>query len=275
MTITRIPMRMMTFAATALMLAVAAAPATAQVQSRSTDFSWSGKINPGRWLYLRNVNGSIKVERGTSDRVEVTAVKQWRRGDPDEVRIETRKVGAGDGDVVICALWNEEAECDERGYSSNDDRRSRGRSNDTSVEFRVKLPAGVKILAATVNGSVRVDGATEEVRAGTVNGAVEATSTGGPVNASTVNGDIDVRMARLGTGDLHYSTVNGTITIEVPAELDAELDMRTVNGRLNADFPITVQGRINPRHLRATIGKGGRRLALSTVNGSVNIRKIP
>ena len=80
-------------------------------------------------------------------------------------------------------------------------------------------------------------------------------------------------MRELGTGDLEYSTVNGSIEIEVPANLDADLDMRTVNGSLTADFPITVQGRVNPRRMRATIGKGGRRLRLETVNGSVELRK--
>lgn len=260
--------------ALALLLAVVAGLVAAPLaaQDRAADFSWSGKIPAGRWLYLRNINGSINVERGTGERVEVTAVKHWRRGDPDDVRIETRKLGAADGDILICALWQEDAECDEDGYRSRGNRNNR---NDTSVEFRIKLPAGVRISLHTVNGSVRVDGATDEVRAGTVNGTVEAASTGGPVTASTVNGDVDVRMTKLGTGDLRYSTVNGSITIEVPGDLDADLDMRTVNGRLNADFPITVQGRINPRHLRATIGKGGRRLALSTVNGSVNLRRNP
>ena len=80
-------------------------------------------------------------------------------------------------------------------------------------------------------------------------------------------------MRELGTGDLEYSTVNGSITIVVPDNLDADLDMRTVNGSLSADFPITLTGRVNPRHLRATIGKGGRRIKFSTVNGSIDIKK--
>jgi hypothetical protein len=49
--------------------------------------------------------------------------------------------------------------------------------------------------------------------------------------------------------------------------------MRTVNGRVSSDFPLTLSGRINPRHIRATVGKGGRRLRFSTVNGSVDLRK--
>ena len=248
--------------------------AGAQERSSDRDFSWDGRITNGRWLYVRNLNGSIRVERATGERAEVTAVKRARRGNPEDVRIETKRLGGDDGDVIICAFWNENASCDEDGYRSRGDHNNwRGRDNDTSVEFTVKLPAGVRLGVSTVNGGVSVSGATSEVNASTVNGRVSAMSSGGPVNASTVNGDIDVRMRELGTGDLEYSTVNGSIEIEVPANLDADLDMRTVNGSLSADFPITLQGRVNPRRIRATLGKGGRRLRLETVNGSVELRK--
>jgi hypothetical protein len=258
----------------ALALTMAASAAGAQQRESDRDFSWDGRVTSGRWLYVRNLNGSIRVERATGDRAEVTAVKRWRRGNPEDVRIETRRLGGDDGDVIICAFWTENASCDEDGYRSRGNDNWRGRNdNDTSVEFTVRLPAGVRLGVSTVNGGVRVDGATSEVRASTVNGRVSAMSTGGPVNASTVNGDIDVRMRELGTGDLEYSTVNGSIEIEVPANLDADVDMRTVNGSLSADFPITLQGRVNPRRLRATIGKGGRRIRLETVNGSVELRK--
>jgi hypothetical protein len=249
--------------------------AGAQQRSNDRDFSWDGRITNGHWLYVRDLNGSIRVERATGDRAEVTAVKRYRRGNPEDVRIETRRLGGDDGDVIICAFWAENASCDEDGYRSHDDNnwRNRNNNNDTSVEFTIKLPPGVRLGVSTVNGGVTVNGATSEVRASTVNGRVSAMSSGGPVNASTVNGDIDVRMRELGTGDLEYSTVNGSIEIEVPANLDADLDMRTVNGSLSADFPITLQGRVNPRRMRATIGKGGRRLRLETVNGSVELRK--
>ena len=258
------------FAATAF---VGSSDASAQQRSNDRDFSWDGRITNGRWLYVRDLNGSIRVERATGDRAEVTAIKRYRRGNPEDVRIETRRLGGDDGDVIICAFWTENATCDEDGYRSHSDNHWRNRDNDTSVEFTVKLPPGVRLGVSTVNGGVTVNGATSEVRASTVNGRVSAMSSGGPVNASTVNGDIDVRMRELGTGDLEYSTVNGSIEIEVPANLDADLDMRTVNGSLSADFPITLQGRVNPRRMRATIGKGGRRLRLETVNGSVELRK--
>jgi hypothetical protein len=50
--------------------------------------------------------------------------------------------------------------------------------------------------------------------------------------------------------------------------------METVNGSLQSDFPITMQGRFNPRHLRAKIGEGGPTVRLRTVNGSVELKKL-
>ena len=250
-------------------------PALSQERSRERDaFNWTGQIPAGRWIQVRNLNGEIRVEPSTSNRVEVTATKSWRRGDPADVRIEVKKYGPGEQDVVICALWSEESYCDQDGYRHRNSGRNR-RDNDVSVEFRVRVPRGVRIGAHSVNGDVTVEGATAEVKVGTVNGSVEATSTGGPVAASTVNGSVVARMGRLtGTEDLSYSTVNGSIQVEFDGELtDADVEMSTVNGRFEINFPITLQGRLNPRHLRTRLGNGGRRIKLSTVNGNVELRR--
>jgi hypothetical protein len=257
--------------ASVLLLAVTTTAAPAQERGGSTDFNWEGRIPRGRWLYVRNLNGGIRVEKATGDRVEVTGEKRARRGNPDDVRIEMRKIG--NEDVIICALWNDNTDCDEDGYRTRNDGWRNRRGDEISVEFTVRLPEGVKLVTSSVNGSLRIDGASSEVQASTVNGGITASSSGGPVHASTVNGNIDVRMRDLGTEDLDFETVNGSIEVAVPDQLDAELVMRTVNGRVSSDFPLTLSGRINPRHIRATIGKGGRRISFSTVNGSVELRK--
>ena len=260
---------------TALALITTAPALPAQERSRETDaFRWAGQIPAGRWIYVRNLNGEIRVEPSTGNQVEVTAMKSWRRGDPGDVRIEVKKYGPGEQDVIICALWSEDSYCDEEGYRHRNSGRNR-RDNDVSVEFRVRVPRGVKIGAGSVNGSVTVAGATSEVKVGTVNGSVEATSSGGPVEASTVNGSIVARMGRLtGNEDLNYSTVNGSIQVEFDGELtDADVEMSTVNGRFEINFPITIQGRLNPRHLRTRLGNGGRRIKLTTVNGNVELRR--
>jgi hypothetical protein len=257
-----------------------ASSVAAQGTATDRDFRWTGQVASGRWVYARNLNGSVRVERASGSQLEVTAVKRYRRGNPEDVRIEVTRVGSGEGDVLVCALWRDVTEdCDEQGYRTYDRRRNRDRDrwrdddDDVSLEITVRVPEGVKIDVSSINGGLDITGATSVVEAHTVNGGIEARSTGGPVNASTVNGEIDVRMGATGSGNLDFSTTNGSITVTVPDGLNADISMRTVNGSVGSDFPMTVNGRINPRRISATIGRGGMRIDLSTVNGSIDLRK--
>jgi len=262
-----------------LLASAVAVPSAAIAQERASDrdFRWDGPLASGRWAYVRNLNGSVRVERASGSRLEVSAVKRWRRGNPEDVRVEVTRVGSGDGDVLVCAIWRDVTEdCDEQGYRTRDRRRSRwdrDNDDDVSLEITVRVPEGVKVDVSSINGGLDISGATSVVEAHTVNGGIDARSSGGPVSASTVNGDIDVRMGAIGTGNLGFSTTNGSIEVTVPDGLNAEVTMRTVNGSVGSDFPMTVNGRISPRRIAATIGRGGMRIELTTVNGSIDLRR--
>jgi hypothetical protein len=266
-------------AATALATAIAtlaASPWRADAQGRDRErereanaFSWSGAVPAGSRVIVHNVNGPIRVERAAGDRVDVTADKSWRTGDPDDVRIEQRKVG---DDLVVCALWHRDARCEPDGIRGG--RSGWNNRTDVSVHFTVRVPDGVRVEVHTVNGELTVTGATGEVRATTVNGGIEARSTGGPVRAKTVNGGIRVAMGRLTGGqEASYETVNGAITLELGSGVGAEVDLSVVNGRISTDLPLSVTGTVSPRRLRATIGDGGARIRASTVNGGITIRR--
>ncbi|MDB4878508.1 MAG: hypothetical protein JWM41_4954 [Gemmatimonadetes bacterium] len=257
------------------LLATIALPAAGQQRQTGDTFNWTGRIPAGRWIRIQNLNGAITVGQASGDNVEVTATKHWRRGDPSAVRFETTKVGPGSESVLICALWGDTSSCDERGYRSHDDRRSRNNNNDVSVEFRVLVPKGVKVAVNTVNGAVMVDGTTSDVDAGTVNGELEVTTGGGRVNASNVNGGIRARLGRVDTdANMEFTTVNGSVAVEFGGDFNGDLEMATVNGSLNTNFEMTVRGRLEPHHLRTHVGRpGGPRIRLETVNGSVELRK--
>ena len=242
------------------------------------DFTWSGNVSRGNWVRTRNLNGAVAIEQGTGDRVEITAIKKASRGgDTSLVKVEVRQAAAG-GDVIVCALWENRGTCDEDGYKSGH-RNNRWDDDDdsrhVSVEFRVKVPAGVRLDASTVNGRIDITGATSEVRASTVNGGITASSSGGPVRASTVNGSIDVRMGAFsGNEELSYSTVNGSVKVRLPENVNADIELSTVNGSLESAFPITMQGRMDRHNIRARLGTGGPRLTFRTVNGSVELLKL-
>ncbi|MEJ7812249.1 MAG: DUF4097 family beta strand repeat-containing protein [Gemmatimonadaceae bacterium] len=250
-------------------------------QRDDSTFNWTGRIPAGSWVRVHNLNGGVRVVTGTGDETEVRAEKTWRRGDPRDVRFEVVRDGSS---VVICALWYERSTCDESGMHTrgrNDDERDRDRgrdwdqNNDVAVEFTVRLPRGVKVLANTVNGNIDIRDARAEVEARSVNGQVEATTSTGPVSATTVNGSVRVQMDAIeGSGDLKFGSVNGSVIVEAPARLDAEVELSTVNGGVRSDYPITTTGRFSSRHLRGTLGSGGRRLTLTSVNGAVELRKL-
>jgi len=258
----------------------AGAQGSGQTQDRDR-WNWSGAVEPGRVVYVRNLNGAIRVEPTSGNTVEVTAVKHVRRnGDPDDVKI-TAEQRSGRGDVVVCALWNDRTDCDEDGYRSHSSRNNgwfnwgdRNRGNDVSVEFTVRIPKGVRVTVSSVNGELEVEGVESEVNASTVNGSVIARSNGGPVRAKTVNGSLTIRTTTLGNGSLDYETVNGAITLEIPENSSADVELRTVNGGISTDFPLTIEGRFSNRRVRGTIGKGGQLLRLTTVNGSIRLRKV-
>ena len=254
-------------AALLLAAALVLAPTARAQDADPAPFTWSGAVGAGGWMQIRNVNGSVRVEGTSGSEVEVRATKRVRRGSADDVRVEVRRFDGGRS-VVACAVWGEST-CDEDGYHG----RSNTRESDVRVDFVVRVPRGVNVEPHTVNGTVRVADVTGEVRASTVNGDVEAYSLGGPVEVETVNGDVDARMGRVGTRDMRFGTVNGSVTLALPAALDADVELDTVNGHFDADYPLTLSGRVNPRHLRATIGRGGPRLKVSTVNGSVKLKK--
>jgi hypothetical protein len=259
------------FAPALVAVCVLASPLAAQqLQGREgTRFTWSERVPAGQWLRVYGSNGRIQVTEATGDAAEVVGEKELRRGRPEDIAFDVRRTSDG---VVICAIIADE-DCDDDGV------RHRGRWNDDyngrRVNFTVRVPKGVHVAAGSGNGDVSVAGATADVRASSGNGRVRVTTSGGAVNASSGNGDVEVTMDAIAdvTDDMELSSGNGTITVTVPADFAGELDASTGSGKFYSDFPLTLRGRIDPQHVRATIGKGGRRLTMRSGNGDVELRK--
>jgi DUF4097 and DUF4098 domain-containing protein YvlB len=246
-----------------------AAPISLSAQASDQPFRFRSAMASGTQARVHSVNGSVRVIRGGSE-FEVVATRTVRRGDPDFVKFEARTLR--NGDVLVCALWGPEQECTDDGVRGRVNLRSN--SPDVSVEMIVRVPAGVRVLARTVNGGLDVRGMTATVDAATVNGGVFVETSTGPVDISTVNGSVEARMASVpGDGGMKLTTVNGDVTVSVPETLSANLEARTTNGQIQSDIPVTVRGTRSLRRLEGTLQGGGRLVRLSTVNGSVRVRR--
>jgi len=260
-------MRPFTIVATAgATLLVAGLPARAQGQ-----FRWQGHLAAGKRLEIKGVNGDIQATAGSGDQAEVTATKHARNSDTASVEIRVVPFAGG---VAVCAVYptprraHEPNACDAGpGYHSSTE------NNDVVVDFAVRVPTGVELSATTVNGHVDADGLAGNVDANTVNGSIHL-STSGYAEARTVNGSIGATLGRADWTDrVGFETVNGGITLTFPASLSTEVRAETVNGDIESDFPLPVSGRFGPRRVNGTIGSGGRKLELHTVNGGIRLKK--
>jgi hypothetical protein len=277
--------------------------ASAASAQRDTVFSWSKKLPDGARIYIRNLNGSIDVRPGTTDRVEVRATIRVDSRAESDVTFDVRE-NAPD-DVTICTV--------DRGMSLCVPGETYRGDAHATVRYVVELPRGLRVWMQTLNGMVLVMQSAAEVSATTgsgdvvvrestgratattgsgdvtvaaANGPVKATTGngnvivatyGGPVNASSGNGDVDVRMITVEPPAdqlaMSISSGNGDVRLTLPASFNGEIDADTGHGKIASDFHVDASRRGDGR-LRGTVGTGeGLRIRVHSGNGRLEIRK--
>ena len=234
-------------------------------------FVFANRLKRGDKVWIRNRSGAVVVAAVAGESLHVVAEKSWRRSSPEMVDVVAVP---HEGGVTICALWEAQtSRCRARGdYEVSNPRRS-----DVMVRFMVHVPRGVSVDASTVNGVLEISGVEGGVEASTVNGKLDAHVVRGPFNARTVNGAIDATVVIpccSPPGDIELTTVNGTITAALAPGLDGELEATTVNGRIDTEYPVAVSGKLTSRRLEGRLGKGGRKVQLNAVNGSIRLVEL-
>ncbi len=117
----------------------------------------------------------------------------------------------------------------------------------------MQVPAGIGLVARTVNGSIDANGLMSDA------------------DASTVNGSVTVATS----GSARATTVNGEVTLQLPASTNANVRASTVSGDIRSDFPLEINTESGPKHAQGVIGAGGQDLAISTVNGGIALLRRP
>src|SRR5262249_48397138 len=108
-------------------------------------FHWSGRMAAGKTLEIHGINGAIEAVLATGTEATVDARKSAHRSDPEGVKIEVVERPTG---ILICARYPRPDgtlnDCGDKEQETHD--------NDVVVKFRVAVPAGVAMVARTVNG---------------------------------------------------------------------------------------------------------------------------
>ena len=232
------------------------------------DFDWSGVVAPGGRIEIKNISGDVRASVTSGDEVLVHATKTGRNSDPTTVAIEVVRHAEG---VTICAVYP-----DVPGYAPNEclpglQGNISTRDNDVNVEFTLSVPAGVQFVARVLGGDVVAEGLESDVFVNATGGDVTVTTTG-VAEASTVHGSVNVAIGRADPGrDLAFRTVNGNVTVRIPVNANAQVLATTTYGAIASEFHLE-----GTRHRKTgTLGGGGPRLTLLTIDGNITLREGP
>lgn len=218
-------------------------------ESSASDFAWSEKLGEHARLEVNGVAGDITIEPSTDGTTRVTATKSG----PD----------AADLDIVV--------ERSPRGVKITAKHKRANRPHDARADFVVHAGPGVAVEAHTVSGDISARGVTGATVLESVNGSVDV-SARGDLQAKTVNGRVTARLvAPLGNATL--KTVNGSLELALPETADAHIEASVVNGRVETDFQLARSRGFVGARVSGTVGKGGPKIALESVNGTIAIRK--
>jgi hypothetical protein len=236
-------------------------------ETGQSDFQWQGAVAAGRAIEVIGIFGNIRAEATAGSEVEVVANKHARRSNPDEVQIRMIK---HEGGVTICAVYprgeaGEPNDCQPGGGNSHT------HNNDVRVDFTVRVPAGVRLVARTVDGDVDAVSLGGDVEACSVLGSIRI-STSRYARAKTVTGSITASLGDANwPGQVEFETVTGEITLRLPAGSNTELHAESTTGNISTEFPLTIQGSLNRQEVNGTIGNGGRKLVLKTITGPIKL----
>ncbi len=237
----------------------AAPVASGTPSSPAQPMHWSGHVAAGKSMEVRTIAGTIKVTAATGDLGE----------------IEAKVHDAGPGSAPIVHFTEDEhgvvarVDVHEHGCECDHDHE---RHDGGSVDFEVKVPAGVHLIARSVHGGIDVDGVSGPIDLHTVDGGI-AIRSATSARARTVNGSVTASFSKPDLeSDCELETVNGPVQVTLPAAANAELVASTLNGEIKVGFPFS-SGAMDRRSTHGSIGHGGRELRLRTINGTIEVSR--
>lgn len=232
--------------------------------------TWRGKIAANGLVEIVGIQGDIQTEATSGNEVEVVAVKEGNNREFDQVQMRVEESAGG---VKICAAFpllreKGKSQClsDLKFNSmSFDDNRALhlGYKNgetlsfrlaDVRLQIRIRVPAGVQVFARTLRGNIVAKGITAKL---------QAVNTNGNITASLATTEF--------SGPIDLVSVNGSVILTVPDKINAHVQLGSMNGEIVTEFPVTVPGGYSGDNLEGTVGRGGQKINLGTLNGNVEL----
>jgi hypothetical protein len=266
----------------------------------------SGEIEIATWKNAQVKIEALKTSKSSSlDKAKENAAKVTIEvtKEGDLVRVETkypkRSGGFWGGDSINVSVdykvWVPDQAAVELRSVSGDVRVAPvgGLAKIGCVSGNVDLLGAVGTDVDLVSGDLTLENIAGDAYLKTVSGNIKATRVNGSVEAEAVSGDIVLRdvsdaqtvNAKNVSGNITYvgrikaggryelKTHSGDVRMTIPADSEFDFDANTFSGDIDSNFEIRVVGKISPREVHGTVGKGGATVVLKSFSGNVDLKK--
>jgi DUF4097 and DUF4098 domain-containing protein YvlB len=220
-------------------------------------------------VLLSNIAGDIVVTRGGGSEVSVEIVKTARSRSDVDARELLQLV------QVDVLERSGRAEVRARHPQGEEMRRNNRRNINVQVAFNVAVPAGVRLRASSISGSITTRDVTGGVSAETISGTVRLSNGGrnasaksisgnvevtdtdfdGSVNASSASGSVAVR--RVKARQLTLGSISGNVELE---DVECQqLEGQSISGNVRFSGPVARGGRyeLNSHSGNVSVALGG------------------
>ncbi len=240
-------------------------------------------------LIVSNVRGSVTIQPGEANVIEVKAVKH---GNFDDERNKVELTQDADGTVRIETRNNEAL----FGFLSY----------PPKVDYIVHVPQGIHLEASCISSNLKVSDLEGVFKLKTISGDVTLANLSGPIKLGAVSGDIkglkmsgvldlntvsgDVHLTEsnfpsadgttvsgdlilqtpIADGPYHFSSVSGSVRLLVPPETRCNVELNSVSGSIRSSLPASATRMGHGLKITQVQG-GGTAVRLKSVSGGVSI----
>jgi hypothetical protein len=266
--------------------------------SGNDPFVWKEAVPQGTTVEVHGIIGSIRAVASGGREFEVIGTRhRGRRGDPGAVEIRVIRENAR---IFVCAIYPRDDRWNRRGEDGGRDSCERAQNegplvregNDTRIDFEVRVPAGVHLVAETVTEGVVLSGLRGNAEGYSISGDVRISDVRGTVvDAASISGDItfdrvDAAQVYAGTlsgdvvfggvvqrrGDYSFLSYTGDLRVALPSASGVTLEVIAPRSGLQSSVTLTPASTASRRRYSGRQGNGSARMSLTTLNGEVVIR---
>jgi DUF4097 and DUF4098 domain-containing protein YvlB len=236
-----------------LLVGASAINVSAQDMSASEEIRRSFQLAPGALVSIESISGPVDVEKANGNTAEVYIVRSAQtQRELDCYRTIVEQTGGG------LSIRNEQ-DC---------------RNVRAHQRVRVSLPTNVNLRIESVSGDVHIAAIDGSARLSSISGGVWMEQAGGDININSISGSVNLNVMRLNPRGLRLNSISGKVSLRLADSINANVSVQSISGNFSSEIPGVTIDKVGDSDYRAQVGSGGTPINISSVSGSVTLRRV-